>query len=155
MMQAGIYKQDPLHLPRSQQGAVLAVSLIILLVLTILGITAMRSVTMEEKMASNAMNRNAAFSASESATIGATSTTSNLEAALATPNTVNVTVNSSVVSTAVITFRQVTLAPNNSITLGKGRKAYHFDIASTGRVDEANARSGTREGIFQVAPGGP
>ena len=57
----------PTQTAQAQQGAVLAVSLIILLVLTILGITAMRSVSMEEKMASNAMNRNTAFSASESA----------------------------------------------------------------------------------------
>lgn len=50
-----------------QSGAVLAVSLIILLLLTLIGITAMRVTTMEEKMAGNTRNRNLAFQAAESA----------------------------------------------------------------------------------------
>lgn len=52
---------------RRQQGAVLVISLIILLVLTILGIAAMQSTTMEEKMAGNARNRDLAFQSAEAA----------------------------------------------------------------------------------------
>lgn len=50
-----------------QQGAVLVVSLIILLLLTIIGVTAMRTVTMEERMAGNLRDRNLANQAAESA----------------------------------------------------------------------------------------
>ena len=143
----------PTQTAQAQQGAVLAVSLIILLVLTILG---MRSVSMEEKMASNAMSRNTAFSASESATIsarGSMATVANMESALSSPLTLPVTVNTTVSSTAVVTFRQLTNAPNNSVVLGSNlRKSYNFDISSTGRLDAANARTVTQEGIYIVRP---
>ncbi len=50
-----------------QGGATLIVSLIILLILTLLGVTAMQSATMEERMAGNINDRNLAFQAAESA----------------------------------------------------------------------------------------
>ena len=51
--------------PRTQQGAVLIVSLMILLVLTIIGINAMQTSTLEEKMASNARDRNIGLQSAE------------------------------------------------------------------------------------------
>ncbi|MDJ0806798.1 MAG: pilus assembly protein [Gammaproteobacteria bacterium] len=53
--------------PRTQQGAVLIVSLIILLVMTLIGLSAMRSTTLEERMAGNARNEESAFQAGEAA----------------------------------------------------------------------------------------
>lgn len=50
-----------------QQGSVLIVSLIILMVLTLIGITGMRTTLLEEKMASNSFDRNTAFQAAEAA----------------------------------------------------------------------------------------
>lgn len=50
-----------------QEGAVLVVSLIMLLLLTIIGITAMRTVTLEERMAGNLRDRNLANQSAESA----------------------------------------------------------------------------------------
>ncbi len=50
-----------------QQGAVLIVSLLMLLVMTIIGLSAMRSTTLEEKMAGNYRNNNIAFQAAEAA----------------------------------------------------------------------------------------
>ncbi|MCK4951762.1 MAG: hypothetical protein KAS48_08080 [Gammaproteobacteria bacterium] len=50
-----------------QQGAVLVISLIILLIMTMLGVTAMRSTIMEEKMAGNMRDRSMALQASEAA----------------------------------------------------------------------------------------
>jgi type IV pilus assembly protein PilX len=55
--------QTPL---RRQRGAVLIVSLLILLVMTIIGITAMQSTTLQERMAGNARDRNLALQAAES-----------------------------------------------------------------------------------------
>ncbi len=52
---------------RSQAGAALAISLIMLLLLTIIGITAMQSTTMQEQMAGNARERNSAFQFTEAA----------------------------------------------------------------------------------------
>jgi type IV pilus assembly protein PilX len=50
-----------------QRGAVLVISLIMLLVLTLIGITGMQSTVLEEKMAGNYRDKNLAFQAAESA----------------------------------------------------------------------------------------
>ena len=49
-----------------QSGAVLIVSLLMLLVTTMLGITSMSTAVMEEKMASNSRQKQLAFQAAES-----------------------------------------------------------------------------------------
>jgi type IV pilus assembly protein PilX len=50
-----------------QSGAVLMVSLIILLIMTLIGLSAMRSTTLEERMAGNSRNEESAFQAGEAA----------------------------------------------------------------------------------------
>jgi len=50
-----------------QGGAVLIVSLLVLLVMTIIGVTAMQTTTFEEMMAGNMRDRNMAFQAAETA----------------------------------------------------------------------------------------
>ena len=48
-----------------QQGIALVVALILLVVMTLLGLSAMRSVTLEEKMAANTFDRSVSFQAAE------------------------------------------------------------------------------------------
>lgn len=50
---------------RRQQGAVLVVALIFLLVMTLIGVTAMQGTSQQEKMASNTRQRNLAFQGAE------------------------------------------------------------------------------------------
>lgn len=50
-----------------QRGAVLIVSLIFLLVMTLVGVTAMQGTNMQERMSSNMQDRNVAFQAAEAA----------------------------------------------------------------------------------------
>lgn len=50
-----------------QQGVVLVVSLIMLVLLTLIGVTSMRVTSLEEKMAGNAKSANLAFQVAESA----------------------------------------------------------------------------------------
>lgn len=52
---------------RPQRGAVLVISLIMLLLMTLIGTTGMQATSLEEKMAGNMRNRNLAFQAAESA----------------------------------------------------------------------------------------
>ena len=52
---------------RKQQGAALVISLLILIIITIVGVSAMQSTVVEEKMAINANERNRAFQAAETA----------------------------------------------------------------------------------------
>ena len=54
-------------LPRDHRGSALVVSLLILLVMTIVGITAMGSTTLEERMANNNRQRQLAFQSAEAA----------------------------------------------------------------------------------------
>lgn len=52
---------------RQQQGVALIISLILLVVMTLLGISVIRSVTTEERMAGNSYNRNVSFQAVDAA----------------------------------------------------------------------------------------
>lgn len=77
MMRPAMSKKQPLIAPvylyghtgtaKHQSGAVLAISLIILLLLTLIGITATQVTGLEEKMAGNFRDRNLAFQAAETA----------------------------------------------------------------------------------------
>lgn len=57
--------KSPAHITGKQQGAVLIVSLIMLLVMTLIGVSAMRATILEEKMAGNYRDSNIAFQAAE------------------------------------------------------------------------------------------
>ena len=50
-----------------QNGTVLIISMIILLIMTIIGLSSMRSTIMEEKMSQNVRDTNLAFEAAEAA----------------------------------------------------------------------------------------
>ena len=52
---------------KTQSGAVLVVSLVMLLILTLIGVSGMSSVTLEEKMVSNMQNANKSFQGAEAA----------------------------------------------------------------------------------------
>ncbi len=58
------------HRYSRQKGAVLLVSLIFLILLTIIGVTAMQTTTLQERMAGNTRDLNLAFQASEAALRG-------------------------------------------------------------------------------------
>lgn len=53
--------------PRHQHGAVLVVVLILLIVMTLLGLAAMRGTVLEERMSANLLDRSLAFQATEAA----------------------------------------------------------------------------------------
>ena len=57
--------------PKQQRGVVLVTSLIMLLVMTLIGITGMQTTMLEEKMAGNYNDQNIAFQAAESTLIEA------------------------------------------------------------------------------------
>ena len=52
---------------RRQKGAILVIALLFLVLLTIIGVSSISGVTLEEKMASNLREQNVAFQAAESA----------------------------------------------------------------------------------------
>lgn len=58
-------KQLHYNLEHSQHGAVLVIALVMLLVLTMLGVTALNTASLEEKMAANSQENNRAFQTAE------------------------------------------------------------------------------------------
>ncbi|WP_432723126.1 PilX N-terminal domain-containing pilus assembly protein [Jeongeupia wiesaeckerbachi] len=77
---------------KRQQGFVLVVSLILLVIVTILVVNTMRATTMNEKMAGNYMDRNRAYQAAEQALRqGEAVLQNNADACLAGCTTANVT----------------------------------------------------------------
>lgn len=64
--------QQPASLPchfsaRSEHGMALVISLILLLIMTMMGVTAMRGTTLQERMAGSLQDQNRAFQAAETA----------------------------------------------------------------------------------------
>ncbi len=57
------------HGNAAQQGVALVLALVFLLLLTLIGITALGTSSLEEKMANNVKDKNLAFQAAESATL--------------------------------------------------------------------------------------
>ena len=143
---------------QTQQGAVLIVSLLMLLALTIIGITTMNTAKLEEKMAANSMNMNKALQASESAVDAALADVNNLVTALNNGTTVTITSSlgdSSVTASADITYKGATNAPGFSLGSNQGSfSTYQFEAIGTGKVPAANATAITGQGVYRVGPGG-
>jgi type IV pilus assembly protein PilX len=73
----------------TQSGAVLVISLIFLLLLSLVGVTGSQMTSMEEKMSGNSKNHNLAFQAAESALLAGEAATATLLPALCYPYTKN------------------------------------------------------------------
>jgi len=76
------------RLPPRERGAVLVIGLLILLVMTLIGVTAMSTSTMQERMSANGMNANIAFQAAESAVRAATSGITTAQSAMSSTGAV-------------------------------------------------------------------
>ena len=137
----------------SQTGATLVVGLVLLLVLTVLGVSGMNTATMEITMASNTQFQEDAFQMAEDG----------IDTVLATRNftTVNPTTvpwigNVNYDRQAVTTFVGTTGVPDIAFSLGTtggSVQAFHFDIVSVGRASR-NATSTHNQSFYVVGPGG-
>lgn len=148
----------PVQVAVKQKGAVLIMSMLMLLVMTLIGITTMNTATLEEKMSANSMNINISLQASESAVDAALADTNNLVLALNSTIPVSVTTSlgvSGVTSVATIRFLGSTIAPGFSFGNNQGTfSTYQFEAVGTGSVPAANATSVTVQGIYRIGPGG-
>lgn len=141
--------------PRATQtGATLVVGLVLLLVLTVLGVSGMNTATMEVAMAGNAQFQQDAFQMAETG----------IDLAIATRN--YTTVGSTVVDwtgdpardrRAEMTFSGNTPVPDLAFSMGVGTggvQAFHFDVVATGRGSR-NATSTHTQSFYIVGPGTP
>lgn len=137
-----------------QSGAALIVGLILLLVLTMLGISGMQTSTFELLQANNTQYAQNAFEAAETGIDRAM-----IPVGLNTAIPVIVTetaVDEDAVSTyeTQTQFALTTNVPQGRFSLGSGGgfQAYHFDIDSTGR-SARDARADLRQSFYIVGPG--
>ena len=141
-----------------QTGTVLVISMLMLLVMTMLGVTTMRTANLEEKMSANAMNSNITLQASESAVDAALMDDNNIVQALNTGVMITVPLDlgmTSVTARAQIIFTGATIAPGFSFGSNQGSfSTYQFDATGVGEVPAFKAITTTTQGVYRVGPGG-
>ncbi|MEH6472915.1 MAG: PilX N-terminal domain-containing pilus assembly protein [Halopseudomonas sp.] len=143
------------HFPHIQQqrGMVLIVCLLVIVVVTLIAGTAMRTSGMEEKMAANAQTYNRTFQAAESAVeLGIDSDTMMFESIDASDSLSSVTSASigshGVVATAQTEFRGEGIAPGNSIG---SATTFMYEVIGTGEMETMNASTVIRQGYYRVS----
>jgi type IV pilus assembly protein PilX len=137
-----------------QSGAVLIVSLVLLLVLTVIGVTSMRSATLEEKMAANSMNYDITFHAAESAIEKALDDETALTQAMDN-STVSVDSDigdSSITSSATLTYAGPAIIYGNNLTQ-KGIPASAFDVTGTATRANTGASVTVSQGVKRSMAG--
>lgn len=138
-----------------QSGAALIVGLILLLVLTVLGVSGMNTSRMEVRMAGNTQFRQDAFQLAESG----------IDIALATdaydttpaPFTID-WLNTEYDRKVVTTFQTATPLSDVAFSMGStpgggSVLAYHFDVESEGKAPR-NATATHRQSFYRLGPGG-
>ena len=154
-----IDRSRSIAMPQRQRGAALVVGLVLLMVLTVLGVSGMNTATLELTMASNAQFNQDAFQAAE--------TGIDLVLARRTFNTIpgdpgNVIVptplgDGTYTTQAITTFQETTPVPDIGFSGGVGTpgtvQSFHFDIVSIG-TGPRNARATHNQSFYVVGPGG-
>jgi type IV pilus assembly protein PilX len=146
---------------RTQNGAALVVSLILLVVITVLAISGMNTATTELAMARNDQNYENAFQAAETG----------LERALAQAGfdtggraQLTATINDNDSVTAQIRFEGSTIVPDRAFSLGAGGglAAYHFlatassqSRRSPGSTSDRDAQATHTQAFYVVGPQSP
>ncbi len=146
---------------KQQQGAVLIIGLMLLVVITILAVSGMNTATTELAMARNDQTYENAFQAAETG----------LENALAQGNfntavavVVTPPVGTYEVVSATVQFEDSTLVPDRAFSLGSGSgiAAYHFQATSNaayrvspGNVTDRDATAVHTQAFYIVGPDSP
>lgn len=135
---------------RRQRGAALVMALVILLILTLLGITAMGTSSLQEKMAGNIQEATRAFEAAESGLNQALNDASSLNLNGATTKNYEFDSGKSGSARVETTFVNYT-QPKRGSGYGNNFSAANFDQASTGTT-VTGAKSVVHQGVAQIVP---
>jgi type IV pilus assembly protein PilX len=136
-----------------QSGATLVVGLVMLLVLTVIGVSGMNTATMEVTMAGNAQFQQDAFQMAETAIDIPIAQRSYTTVAPTVLNWLNAP---DYDRHAVTTFQMTTPVPDIAFSMGSTTgsvQAFHFDIVAVGRGPR-NATSQHNQSFYVVGPGG-
>lgn len=140
-------------LPGSQHGIALVMALVMLMILTILGLTAMSTASLEEKMSGNIQETTRAFMAAESGINSAFNTTGLLNPNATVTQNYNFDSQKSGSATVEASFREYqppgrSKNPNEIYSATNLQEA-HFDVKSTGTT-LTNAKTVLHQGLSQV-----
>jgi type IV pilus assembly protein PilX len=142
----------------TQRGAALIVGLILLMVLTVLGISGMNTSTLELTMTSNAQAHQDAFQAAETGIdiVLASRTVSTVPGAPGNFVPLTPLGDGSYATQAVAAYQEATLVPDNGFSGGEGMpiRAYHFDVQAVG-TGPRGATSTHNQSFYVIGPGGP
>ncbi len=141
----------------NQNGAVLAVALIILFLLSILGLAVMKTSSLEEKMAANTLHQDIAFQAAETVSENAISDPQNLSDAFnsadgtiqvpfSNPQLPNITANS------IVSFVGPATPTGTSLSSGSGLTNFLYIANSTGSIDQSNTSTTIIQGFSRLVP---
>ena len=144
-----------MNLRKQQQGAALVVGLVLLMVLTVLGVSGMNTATLELTMASNTQFHQDAFQAAET---GIDISIARRNFTTVAPAILPITPlgDGSYQTQAVGTFMENTPVPDLAFSMGVSGgsvQAFHFDIIAVGNGPR-NAISTHNQSFYVVGPGG-
>lgn len=144
--------------PSRQRGAALVVGLILMLVMTVLGVSGMNTATLELTMAGNAQSQQDAFQAAETGIDIAISQGNFATIADGFVEPTSIGEEDDVVTTEARTrFQQTTPVPDIAFSMGVGGggvQAFHFEVVAVGRGPR-NALSTHNQNFYIVGPNGP
>lgn len=136
---------------KSQHGAALVMALVILLILTLLGVTAMGTSSLEEKMAGNIQEATRAFEAGESGLNKALNEEGTLDLSATTTKNYSFDSDKSGKAEVQTTFVQYSQAKRGSGYGSSYNNVANFDQVSTGTT-VTGAKSVIHQGIAQTLP---
>jgi type IV pilus assembly protein PilX len=136
-------------LPQAQRGAALIVGLVLLLVMTLLGVAAMRTSTLQLVMAGNSQYSQLAFQAAESG-VENEFNAGGLTTTLDRDSTYDL--GDGTEAETHIEYSTSTAVPAGGYSIGAGFMAHHFEIRSIGTAPRS-ATSIHRQGLYIVGPG--
>lgn len=137
-----------------ESGAALVVALVLLMAMTVLGVSGMSTATLELTMAGNAQAQQDAFQAAET---GIDIAISQRDFPTGEPAVLPPTPIGDGETEAVTRFRETTPVPDAAFSMGVGTggvQAFHFDVVAVGRGPR-NAVSTHNQSFYVVGPGGP
>lgn len=142
---------------KKQTGIALIASLLMLLVMTLIGLSALERTTTEENMAANSQQASMTFQAAETAIQQFLSTSDDTEYT-ASINAVDGAstpvgyhqVNENVERTASVIYQGETIVIGNSI----GDLGYEFELTGVGSIAGTSASSTNVQGVIYIMPGG-
>jgi type IV pilus assembly protein PilX len=155
----------PSSSPQAQRGIVLVVGLVFLLVLTIIGVTSLRTTTLEERMAGNLQQRTVAFQDAEakialvldSLNTGQYNLDTNESCSSLDPSTYPPAVNPDVVSSYHTCEQFIGSSTPGRLTNtaeGSQTSLLHFRIESQSTT-VGNANVTLQQGVYQRGPNAP